>query len=171
MTAGAPAIREATVQDSEEIVRLGELMYLAVGTVAHEAWRANALRQVSSRLGGTDLWGWVIDADANAGVRPGLAASALVNWSPRLAPPSQSADWRPYVQWVSTDPDYQRRGYARALMLKVLEFCDAKGADVVELHSSPFGRELYLELGFRESPAVEYPPHVLGVPMTRRRSA
>ena len=171
MTASAPAIREANTEDSEEIVRLGELMYLAVGTVADDAWRANALRQVRSRLGGGDLFGWVIDADADAGERPGLAASALVNWSPRLAPPSQSADWRPYIQWVSTDRAYQRRGYARLLMLKVLEYCDGRGVDVIELHSSPFGRDLYIELGFVESPAVHYPPEVLGVPMSRRRGS
>lgn len=164
-------IREATVADAPEIVRLGELMYAAVNIDAHDAWRANALRQVCSRLGEGDLWGWVIDAEAtDGGTGPGgkLAASALLNRHPRLSPPGQLADWRAYVQWVSTDPNYQRRGYARALMRRVLDFADANGVDVVDLHSSPFGRELYLELGFTESPSVHYPPEVRGVPMQRR---
>ena len=167
--APAPVIREATAADAAEIVRLGELMYLAVGVEADDVWRANALRQVSSRIGRGDLWGWVIDADVEDESGARLAASALVNWVPRLSPPGQNADWRPYVQWVSTDAAYQRRGYARALMIEVIEFCDSRGIDVIELHSSPFGRSLYRELGFLETPAVDFAPGVLGVPMARRR--
>jgi ribosomal protein S18 acetylase RimI-like enzyme len=146
-------------------------MYAAVDIDADDAWRSNALRQVRERLGGGDLWGWVIDADAadgGSGTGGKLAASALINRHPRLSPPGQSADWRAYVQWVSTDPNYRRRGYARALMLRVIEAADAHGVDVVDLHSSPFGRDLYLELGFTESPAVHYPADVRGVPMQRR---
>jgi ribosomal protein S18 acetylase RimI-like enzyme len=168
-----PSIREAVLADAAEIVRLGELMYAAVDIVADDAWRANAMRQVESRLGAGDLWAWVIDADASSGGTGAggpLAASALVNRHPRLGPPGQAADWRAYVQWVSTDPLYRRRGYARALMLRVLEFADHERIDVVELHSSPFGRSLYAELGFHESPAVHYPPDVRGVPMARRRA-
>jgi ribosomal protein S18 acetylase RimI-like enzyme len=169
-----PHVREAAVADAPEIVRLGELMYAAVDIGANDAWRSNALRQVRSRLGEGDLWGWVVDADASdggSGPGGGLAASALVNRHPRLAPPGQSADWRAYVQWVSTDPAYQRRGYARALMLRVLEFAREQGVDAVDLHSSPFGRDLYLALGFVESPAVHYPADVRGVPMQLRVAA
>jgi len=168
---GAPVIREATPADAAEIVRLGELMYLAAGATADDAWRANALRQVSTRLGGSDLWGWVIVADGDASDTRRLAASALLNWHPRLAPPGQSSDGRPYVQWVSTDASYRRRGYARALMIELIAFCDERGVDQIDLHSSPYGRELYRELGFVESPAVEYSPQVFGVPMARRRTA
>jgi ribosomal protein S18 acetylase RimI-like enzyme len=166
-----PVIRDATAADAPEIVRLGELMYAAVDIAADDAWRQNTLRQVSTRLGHGDLWGWVIDADAGDGGNGSggpLAASALVNRHPRLSPPGQSADWRAYVQWVSTDPQYQRRGYARALMLRVMEFADSQGVDVLDLHSSPYGRALYLELGFTESPSVHYPADVRGVPMQRR---
>lgn len=166
-----PLVREATVADAAEIVRLGELMYNAVDIQGNDAWRANALRQVSERLGGPDLVGWVVDADASGAPGSPLAASALVNRHPRLSPPGQSADWRAYVQWISTDPAFRRRGYARALTLRVLEYADAQGVDVVELHSSPYGRALYLDLGFVEFPAVDYPPDVRGVPMLRKRSA
>lgn len=162
-----PIIREATVADAPEIVRLGELMYAAVDIAATDAWRANALRQVQSRLDGPDLKGWVIDA-ADAGPGVPLAASALLNVVPRLSPPGQSRDHRGYCQWVSTDPGFRRRGYARALMDHVLAHADAAGFDVVELHSSPFGRQLYLDLGFVPLPAVDYPADVRGVPMIRR---
>lgn len=163
-------VREATAADAAEIVRLGELMYNAVDIQASEEWRANALRQVSERIGGPDLSGWVIDADPSATAPGGpLAASALANRHPRLSPPGQSLDWRAYVQWISTDPAFRRLGYARALTQRVLDWADAEGVDVVELHSSPYGRSLYLELGFVEFPPVEYPADVRGVPMLRRR--
>jgi ribosomal protein S18 acetylase RimI-like enzyme len=164
-------VRAADLADAPEIVRLGELMYAAVDIPADDAWRRNALRQLESRWGHGDLWAWVIDADVDdggTGAGGRLAASALVNRAPRLAPPGQLADWRAYVQWVSTDPSYRRRGYARSLMLRVLEFARVEGLDIVELHSSPFGRELYGALGFRESPAVDYPADVRGVPMQFR---
>lgn len=169
-----PVIRRATPGDAAEIVRLGELMYAAVEVLATEEWRANALRQVQSRLAGADLIGWVIDApDAETPDSLGkpLAASASINVVPRLSPPGQTHDYRAYCQWVSTDPRFQRRGYARALMERLLDYADAAGFDVVELHSSPFGRNLYTSLGFAPFPAVEYPSEVRGIPMIRKRPA
>ena len=56
-------------------------------------------------------------------------------------------------------------------MIELIAFCDERGVDQIDLHSSPYGRELYRELGFVESPAVEYSPQVFGVPMARRRTA
>lgn len=163
-----PVIRDATPADAAEIVRLGELMYAAVDIDGTDDWRANAVRQVQSRVGGPDLVGWVIDAEV-AGPGMPLAASALLNVVPRLSPPGQTHDYRAYCQWVSTDPRFRRRGFARALMERALEYADAAGFDVVELHSSPFGRELYVDLGFAPFPAVDYPAEVRGVPMIRRR--
>jgi GNAT superfamily N-acetyltransferase len=142
-------------------------MYAAVHIEGNDAWRANALRQVQSRLDGPDLQGWVIDAD-DAGPGGPLAASALLNVVPRLTPPGQTRDHRGYCQWVSTDAEFRRRGYAKALMEHLLAHTDAAGFEVIELHSSPFGRQLYLDLGFVPFPAVDYPADVRGVPMIRK---
>jgi len=164
-----PAIRQATPDDAAEIVRLAEVMYDAVDMPAHDEWRKASEADVRLRLRGDDLWGWVIDADREqgGGASGALAASAFVDRYPRLAPPTEYRPWRGYVQWVCTDPAYRRRGYARALMLRVIELADAEGVSL-ELHASPWGRPLYEELGFAPFPAVEYPAEVRGVPMVRR---
>lgn len=168
---GTPRVRPALPSDAPEIVRLGELMYAAVEVHADDEWRANSLNQLVERLAGEDLWGWVIDADADdGGSGPGgrLAACGFVNRNPRLTIPGLLADARGYVQWVSTDEAYRRRGYARAIMERIIADADARGIEVLELHSSPFARDLYLKLGFVCWPGVEYPADVRGVPMQRR---
>ena len=102
------------------------------------------MRRIQSRIR-SDLMGWVIEAD-----EPGeLASSALLNIWRRLARPGIAGDDSAYVQWVSTDPRYQRRGYARALMVALMDDCDERGIEVVELHASPYGEQLYVDLGFR----------------------
>lgn len=82
--------------------------------------------------------------------------------------PGQTADARGHIQWVCTDEGYRRRGYARALMDRLIADSDARGIETLELVSSPFARSLYPPLGFVEWPPVEYPPDVRGVPMQRR---
>lgn len=146
-------------------------MYAAVDLVADGVWRVATRRQLTDRLGGDDLWGWVIDADAaDGGAGPGgrLAACGLMNRNPRLPIPGQTADARGHIQWVCTDEGYRRRGYARALMDRLIADSDARGIETLELVSSPFARSLYPPLGFVEWPPVEYPPDVRGVPMQRR---
>jgi len=135
-------VREATVADASEIVRLGALMYTAVGNEPHADWRPYAESLVTSRLG-LDLVGAVIDGDHGE-----LASCALANISPRLPQPGVSATNIAYVQWVSTAPQYQHRGYARAVMDAVIDACDARGVRVIELHATPAGRHLYESLGF-----------------------
>ena len=60
-------VRPALPADAAELVRLAELMYTSVELACDDAWRASALHQVRSRLAGDDLWGWVVDADAEDG--------------------------------------------------------------------------------------------------------
>lgn len=135
-------VREATVSDAPEIVRLGALMYTAVGNEPHADWRPYAESLVATRLG-NDLIGVVVDGDDGE-----LASCGLANISPRLPQPGVSATNIAYIQWVSTAPPYQRRGYARAVMKALIHACDARGVRVIELHATPVGRELYESLDF-----------------------
>ncbi|MDN4482137.1 GNAT family N-acetyltransferase [Demequina lignilytica] len=135
-------VRQARPDDSAEIVHLGALMYKAVGARPTPSWAAESARTVRARLG-TDLFGVVIDAEEG-----GLAACGLVNVAPRLARPGAQAERMGYIQWVSTAPQHQRRGYARAVMEALLDLTDAMGIEVVELHASPAGLHLYQDLGF-----------------------
>ncbi len=135
-------VREALVADAPEIVRLGALMYTAVGNEPHADWRPYAESLIAARLG-NDLIGVVVDGDNGE-----LASCGLANISPRLPQPGVSATNIAYIQWVSTAPPYQRRGYARAVMEALIEACDVRGVRVIELHATPIGRELYESLDF-----------------------
>ncbi len=135
-------VREATPADAEEIVRLGAMMYTAVGRAPHPEWVPYAESLVRSRMG-LDLVGVVVDGDHGD-----IASCALANISPRLPQPGLSATSIAYVQWVSTAPEYRGRGYARATMEALIEACDHRSVRVVELHATPEARGLYERLGF-----------------------
>jgi GNAT superfamily N-acetyltransferase len=135
-------VRPAETADAAEIVYLGALMYKSVGAKPTPIWALDSTAMVKERLG-SDLYGVVIDAEEG-----GLAACGLMNIGPRLPRPGRQAHRSGYVQWVSTAPQYHRRGYAREIMLALLEWTDEQGIEVVELHATPTGRELYEELGF-----------------------
>lgn len=136
------AVRLATSADAAEIVHLGALMYKAVGAKPTPTWAVDATQTVRDRLG-RDLIGMVIDAPEG-----GLACCGLVNIAPRLPKPGAQAHFMGYVQWVSTAPQHQRKGYARQVMDALLRETDARGIEVVELHATPMGRQLYEDLGF-----------------------
>lgn len=138
----ASKVRPAEAADAAEIVYLGALMYKSVGAKPTPTWALESTALVKERLG-KDLYGVVIDAEEG-----GLAACALVNIAPRLPRPGRRAHQAGYVQWVSTAPQYYRRGYARDVMMALLEWTDEQGIEVIELHATPAGRELYRELGF-----------------------
>jgi len=135
-------VRPAEAADAAEIVYLGALMYKSVGAKPTPIWALDSTALVKERLG-HDLYGVVIDAEEG-----GLAACGLINIGARLPRPGRQAYRSGYVQWVSTAPQYHRRGYAREIMIALLEWTDEQGIEVIELHATPTGRELYRELGF-----------------------
>jgi GNAT superfamily N-acetyltransferase len=135
-------VRPAEPGDAAEIVYLGALMYKSVGAKPTPTWALGSTALVKKRLG-DDLYGVVIDAEEG-----GLAACGLINLGPRLPRPGRQAHRSGYIQWVSTAPQYHRRGFARAIMIALLEWTDEQGIEVIELHATPDGRELYEELGF-----------------------
>lgn len=137
-----PGVRLATSADAAEIVHLGALMYKSVGAKPTPSWAVDATKLVRDRMG-HDLIGVVIDAPEG-----GLACCGLVNIAPRLPKPGAQSHHMGYVQWVSTAPQHQRKGYARMVMEALLAETDHRGIEVVELHSTPAGRHLYNDLDF-----------------------
>ena len=135
-------VREAVAADAAEIVHLGALMYASVGASPTPNWALESTTWVSDRLG-RDLYGAVIDAEGG-----GLAACGLINIVPRLPRPGRASHEAAYIQWVSTAPEFHRRGYARAVMRALLAETDRRGIEVIELHATALGRPLYEEFGF-----------------------
>lgn len=135
-------MRPAVADDAAEIVHLGALMYASVGARPTPEWAVESTELVRERLG-KDLFGYVIDAPEG-----GLACCGLVNVAPRLPRPGASSHQMAYVQWVSTAPQHQRKGYAHAVMESLMAEAKRLDLEVVELHASPQGRSMYEGLGF-----------------------
>jgi GNAT superfamily N-acetyltransferase len=61
--------------------------------------------------------------------------------------------WHPdglagYVQWMSTEPAFRRRGLGRAVLRAVLDWFAQLGVENVELHATEEGAPLYRSEGF-----------------------
>jgi GNAT superfamily N-acetyltransferase len=136
--------RAATETDVDEVVRLAASMYASIGQdVTKPDWHRAARDHFLSRLG-RDLAVFVVDHPD----RPGLAASAAGTVASRLPAPNNVEARVAYVQWVATDDDLRRRGYARAVMQALVDWYDGHAIPVIELHATPEGEPLYRELGF-----------------------
>lgn len=57
--------------------------------------------------------------------------------------------WRPWILNIYVDPEFRRRGIARAIMENLICWCRLQGFDSVSLHASSYGRPLYERLGFK----------------------
>jgi GNAT superfamily N-acetyltransferase len=137
--------RCATVDDGPEIVRLARLMYETMGAAgADRSWEDHALDQLRRRLG-RDAAVYVVDNPDDPGR---LAASMAGTINHRLPGPLNPTGLVGYAQWACTDPRYRRRGFARLVMVALLDWFEAHGVRVVELHSTPFAEDLYRSLGF-----------------------
>ena len=143
--------RAATEADVDEVVRLAALMYASIGQdVTLPAWRRAAHEHFVSRIG-KDLVVFVVDHPD----REGLAASAAGTVATRLPAPNNISAQVAYIQWVATDDDVRRRGYARAVMRALVDWYDDHDIAVMELHATSEGEPLYRELGFGdEGPAA-----------------
>ncbi len=60
-----------------------------------------------------------------------------------------------YICNVYVKPAWRRRGVARALMLRAIDWAKRNGCDLVRLRTSRMGRPLYEGLGFRQSDELE----------------
>jgi GNAT superfamily N-acetyltransferase len=139
------AVRPATAGDTGEVIRLAALMYEAMGLDATGlAWRQAAAAALASRLGG-DTCVFVADDPDRAGQ---LAATGAGVITTRLPGPANPAATVGYIQWVSTDPLWRRRGLARAVTSALLAWFAERGVRSVELHATPQAAGLYHSLGF-----------------------
>jgi ribosomal protein S18 acetylase RimI-like enzyme len=112
------------------------------------------------------LESWLADPDENIAVfvvdKPGgLAACALGIIEHRLGSPNNPLGRRGHVSNVATDPEYRRRGYARACMVALLGWFEERSVPAVDLSASPDGRPLYETLGFelRDLPSMRRRTH------------
>ena len=131
------AVRQADREDAGEIIRLAALMYQAMGLDA-------AAAALPRRLG-ADAVVFVADVPGSAGR---LAATGAGTIATRLPGPANRGATVGYIQWVSTDPQWRRRGLARLITAALLGWFREREVRAVELHATPEAAALYRSLGF-----------------------
>jgi ribosomal protein S18 acetylase RimI-like enzyme len=95
-----------------------------------------------------DFTGWIAEKDGRA------VASVGLLWE-RVPPTVRNLSGRQaYVLGLFVEPEARRRGIARSLLDTAVAHARDHGADVVSLHFSPAGQDLYRKYGFVESPEM-----------------
>lgn len=133
------------------MVRLAEAMFRPLaGDALDEAqwarWRAAAMA-VTAGLPSDHLGIFVVDHPGEAGTLVACGAGVLTR---RLPNPWHPEGLAGYVQWMSTEPAWRRRGLGRAVLQAVLGWFEERGVDNVELHATAAGTPLYRSEGFWE---------------------
>ncbi len=141
--------RFATSDDHSEVLRLAALMFYALGTPANAQWTAAASVHLMVRLG-DDVGVFVVDSPDDEDRLIAVAAGSI---HCRLPVPGRPQGTAGFVQWVSTDDRYRRRGASRAVMSALMAWFDAREVEVVEVHATAAGEALYRSLGFDEPAA------------------
>lgn len=140
-------VRAAALDDVEQVVRLAGLMYESMGIdPAEPGWHAGAQAAFCRRLG-RDLMVFVVDDPTRPSV---LAACGAGTTALRLPGPRNLGAQVGYLQWISTDPRWRRRGLARAVTTALVDEFRTRGVGVVELHTTVQGEALYRSLGFSQ---------------------
>ena len=140
-------IRTATVEDFGIIAAHRVAMFRDMGhadEAALDAMNANFIPWVRRKLESGEYVGWFAlaeDGEIVAGV--GLW---LMDWPPHMVGPGMP---RANILNVYTRPDWRRKGLARELIRKALDWCREKGIRTVILHASEEGRGVYAEVGFQ----------------------
>ena len=95
--------------------------------------------------------GWITSEGDRAVASAGLM---ILDWAPHPLDPV--GEYRGYLLNVFVDPEYRKRGLARALVELCLAEAHRRGIRVVALHSSKAGRPIYDSLGFEASNEMFY---------------
>ena len=138
--------RETSADDLEEILQHRRLMFLDMGhpeavlDVIVETCRP----QIRQYLAEGSYRGWfAVARDGRVAAGVGLLITPLV--SGPLAPENVH---RAYLLNVYTYPEFRKRGLARELTQRAIDYCRTEGFKVLWLHASKYGRPLYESMGF-----------------------
>jgi GNAT superfamily N-acetyltransferase len=142
-------VRRASVEDAWELTRLRRVMLKNFQDIHDDLWEYACKDAFEQALADPDgmIQAFVVDA----GDFPGkLAACSVGMIQQRLPSPDNHSGLIGYIQSVSTDPDYRRRGFARAAVESTLEWLDSCGVPQTGLVATSMGHDLYRQLGFQE---------------------
>jgi GNAT superfamily N-acetyltransferase len=142
--------RRAAAADAAALTRLREVMLSDMGMLAAGAdpgWRDKAEAWFARRLDDKDDFAAFVIEHLDLGV-VSCAAGVCDQHAPG---PGNPGGGQGLVFNMSTDPQYRRRGYARACLDALLTwFRDETEARVINLNATGDGIALYTSLGFTE---------------------
>jgi GNAT superfamily N-acetyltransferase len=142
-------IRQATVHDIPDLVRLRRHMFESMGY--DDPLQLDAVDRASSAyfaraIPRDEFYGWL--ALTPKGEAVGSGGAAIDQHPPG---PNDLSGRVGYIMNVVTLPAYRRRGIARRVMQTILRWLEEQGIERVTLHATEMGRPLYAELGFKSS--------------------
>jgi len=94
---------------------------------------------------GVDVAVFVADVPGSTGRLAAIGAGTIATRLPSPANPSATVG---YIQWVSTDPRWRRRGLARLITAALVGWFREREVGALELHATPDAAALYQSLGF-----------------------
>lgn len=141
------SIRQATIDDIPDLVRLRRLMFESMGydnPVQLDAANRAAAAYFCDAIPRDEFYGWL--AVTPEGEIVGSGGAVIDRHPPG---PSNLSGQIGYVMNVVTVPAYRRRGIARRVMQVMLRWLAEQGIQHVTLHATEMGHPLYQELGFK----------------------
>jgi GNAT superfamily N-acetyltransferase len=142
-------IRQATVADIPDLVRLRRMMFESMGcddAALLDATDAAAEAYFAETMPAGSFQGWVAVAPTGTVVSSG---GVVIDQHP--PGPSNLSGRIGYIMNLVTIPRYRRRGIARRIMHAMLKWLAVQGIQHGALHATEVGRPLYRELGFVDS--------------------
>jgi GNAT superfamily N-acetyltransferase len=160
----AYTIRAAITSDAAVIARHRVAMFRDMGQVPTDELASQLLDESTCALAGLlrerSYIGYLaVGADQH------VVAGAGVHVRPQL--PRISSDGTyiasrpvPLLVNVYTEPQWRRRGIARALVVALMRWAADEGVDQLVLHASDAARPLYVSLGFAATNEMRWSPQV-----------
>jgi GNAT superfamily N-acetyltransferase len=141
------SIRAATLTDAGTVARHRQRMFQDIG--GHDLQKLELMTAkfrpwLELRMADGEYLGWLAMA-SDGSVAAGLGLW-LMDWPPHAL---GAGERRGNIINVYTEAAHRRRGLARLLLNAALEWCRANRVDVVILHASRDGRQLYDSMGFK----------------------
>jgi GNAT superfamily N-acetyltransferase len=143
-------IRAAEPEDVDELVRLGELMYVAMGVLDGDTdssadWVDRRREVLAEMLVDDRACAFVADVGG-----PRLVGSGIGLLQPGLPAPHNPSGLTGYLLSMMTEPEWRGQGVATGIVQQILDWFQAREVVRVSLHASAAGEPIYRSLGFTD---------------------
>jgi GNAT superfamily N-acetyltransferase len=148
MVSASIKVRQATLADLADLVRLRRLMFESMGFAPEQLAPADeaVADYFTQAIPAGQFYGWLALTDEGVAVGSG---GVVVDQHP--PGPNNLSGRVGYIMNLSTVPAYRRQGIARRIMQTMLAWLTGQDIQLAALHATDVGRPLYQELGFQPS--------------------